>query len=133
MFQLTLLTPQKKLLVDESVEEVFIPGYEGEMHILPGHAPLMSMMGTGVMKYRKAGEGKLTPIAISWGYAEVSPSGMNVLAETAETAEEIDLGRAKAAEKKAETELANLDLDQEMIEKYLHKLERARVRQEVAQ
>lgn len=133
MFNFTFLTPEKKLIEDVPVQEVFLPGHLGEMHILPGHAPMMTTMRTGVLKYRLEGSQKLEVAAISWGYAQVSPQGVNILAETAETPEEIDTARAKLAEKKAETELGNLDLDAELIEKNIAKLERARIRQEVAE
>ena len=130
MFSLTLLTPQKKMLVDEPVEEVFVPGFLGEMHILPGHAPLMTVMSTGVLRYRVAGEA-MREVAVSWGYCEVSPKGVSVLAETAETPEEIDLERAKLAQGRAETNLTNLSLEAEVIAKNLKKLDRSRVRQDI--
>ena len=129
MFQLTILTPVKKMLVDVEVEEVFVPAFGGEMHILPGHSPLMTTMKTGVLRYKTAGEEKT--VAISWGYAQVSPTGMSVLAETAETPEEIDTDRAKAAEARAAKELENLDMEAKLIERSLAKLERAKVRQDI--
>jgi F-type H+-transporting ATPase subunit epsilon len=86
-----------------------------------------------VLRYTLEGSDKEQVAAVSWGYAQVTPLGVNILAETAETPKDIDLTRAQMAEKKAETELANLDLDAEMIEKYLSKLERARIRREVAE
>ncbi len=98
---LTLVTPEKKLLTDVEVEEVFVPGFRGELNILPGHAPLMTTLSTGVMRYRLKGSTELKSVVVSWGYCEVNPNGVLILAETAERAEEIDQDRALAAWKLA--------------------------------
>lgn len=129
---LTLLTPKKKLLVDTAVDYVVVPGENGEMEVLPGHSPLMTVMKTGVLRY-KTTTGQEEKVAISWGYCEVSPTGVNVLAETAETAGEIDLARAKEAEEKANSQLDQADADIKLVEKNLEKIKRSQVRQEVAQ
>ena len=130
--KLTLLTPVKKLLVDEEVEYVFIPGVQGEMQVLPNHVPLMTTLQTGVLRY-KPKNGEEQKVAISWGYCEVSPLGVNVLSETAETSGELSLERAKEAEQNALANLDADDVDSALIEKSLLKIKRAQVRQEVAQ
>lgn len=130
--QLTLLTPVKKILVNEDVESVFVPGVNGEMEILPNHAPLMSTMQTGVLRYKPV-NGDLKKVAISWGYCEVSPAGVSVLAETAEDASEIDFERAKKAEADAEAKLSTEGLEADEIQKNLNKILRAKARQEVSQ
>ena len=95
MFTLTLVTPQKKLLTDVEIEEVVVPAHRGQLNILPGHAPLMTTLTAGVLKVRLRGESQFKSAAISWGYCEVSPAGVNVLADTAEWPEEIDKVRVE--------------------------------------
>lgn len=132
MFTLNLVTPEKKLVAGAEIEEVFVPAYRGELNILPGHAPLMTTLSTGILRYRFKGESELHPVAISWGYCQVSPVGVNILAETAERPEEIDLARVNAARAKAAEKLALSDLNEEDLAKYQGKVERARIREEVA-
>jgi F-type H+-transporting ATPase subunit epsilon len=131
MFTLTLVTPEKKLVTDQEIEEVFVPAFRGELNILPGHAPLMTTLSTGVLKYRLKGESTLHPVAVSWGYCQVNPLGVNVLAETAERPEELDTFRIHKSMQMAEEKLAG-ELDPELFEKYYRKIVRASVRQEVA-
>lgn len=132
MFTLTLVTPEKKLVAGQEIEELFVPGYLGELNIHPGHAPLLTTLGTGIVRYRVKGEAKLHAAAISCGYAQVTPIGVNILAETAERPDEIDVERAKATQKTAEDRLAKQNEEPEAIEKLQRKIERARVRLEVA-
>lgn len=132
MFTLTLVTPEKKLVAGQEIEELFVPGYLGELNILPGHAPLLTTLGTGVVRYRVKGEPKLHACAISWGYAQVNPLGVNILAETAETPSEIDVERAKTTLKESEDRLAKQNEEPEAIEKLQRKIERARARLDVA-
>ena len=131
MFQLNLVTPEKRLVTGLEVEEIFVPAFRGELNVLPGHAPLMSTLTTGIVRYRAKGDTQFKMVAVSWGYCQVSPTAVNILAETAETPEEIDLDRAKYSLKLSEEKLASSDLDVEMLEKYLAKMARARVRQEL--
>lgn len=132
MFTLTLVTPEKKLVSGQEIEEVFVPAYAGELNILPGHAPLMTTLSTGVLRYRFKGETTLHPVAISWGYCQVNPTGVNVLAETAERPEEIDLNRVKASRATAEEKLASAEMTPEELEKFQGKIARAQAREEVA-
>lgn len=129
--KLTLVTPDKKLLTDVEVEEVFVPGFMGELNILPGHAPLMTTLSTGILRYRLKASTELKSIVVSWGYCEVNPNGVLVLAETAERAEDIDQERALAAWKLANERIDSGQLDPENIEKYRRKKERADVRRSV--
>lgn len=128
MFKLTLVTPEKKLLTDEEVEEVVVPAYMGEINILPGHAPLMSTLGVGILRYKLKGGSGFSSAAISWGYCEVNPEGVNILAETAETVEELDRERIEAARKKADEMLRSGKLDGDEIVKYQRKIRRAEAR-----
>jgi F-type H+-transporting ATPase subunit epsilon len=95
MFKLTLVTPQKRLMTDVEIEEVIVPANRGQLNILPGHAPLMTTLTAGVFKVRLKGESAFKSAAISWGYCEVNPLGVNVLAETAEWPEEVSKERAE--------------------------------------
>ncbi len=125
---LTLVTPEKKLLADVEIEELFVPAFRGQLDILPGHAPLMTTIETGLVKYRLKGSADLKTVVVSWGYCQVTPKGVTILAETAERAEEIDQDRALAAWKLSLERLDSGELDPERVEKYRRKLRRAEVR-----
>ncbi len=96
---LEVVTPHRTVLV-EDVDSVTLPGIEGELCILPEHIPLLTTLDTGIMSY-KSSSGKTLAIAVHWGYAQVEGNIVRVLAELAETADEIDIERAQDAEKKA--------------------------------
>lgn len=100
--RLELVTPERFML-SEDVEEIIIPGYEGELGVLPEHTQYLSIVNVGVLSYRKGGGWQ--KIAISGGVAEITPERVVVLADTAEHAEEINLERARLAQKRAEDEL----------------------------
>ena len=112
--QLIVVTPERQLL-RESVVEVTVPGLEGQLGILPGHAPLMTELGIGELSYKTSTLSQPMVLAVVRGFAEVLPDRVTVLAETAERAEEIDLARAEEAKARAEKRLAsgdsNLDWD----------------------
>ena len=112
--QLIVVTPERQLL-RESVVEVTMPGLDGQLGILPGHAPLMTELGIGELAYRASASSQPVVLAVISGFAEVLPDRVTVLAETAERAEEIDLARAEEAKARAEKRLAagdsNLDWD----------------------
>jgi F-type H+-transporting ATPase subunit epsilon len=100
--QLEIVTPER-LVVNEAVEYIEIPGKTGYLGVLPGHAPLISELAAGELTYRSGNQTKR--VAVAWGFAEVLQTKVTILAETAEKAEEIDTARAEAARKKAEAEL----------------------------
>ena len=100
--KLEIVTPER-LLVEADAEEVVIPGESGYLGVLPGHAPLITEIAVGEIAYRAAGEVKR--LAVAWGFAEVLPDKMTILAEIAEKAEEIDVVRAREQKKHAEDEL----------------------------
>jgi len=101
--ELQIVTPQRHVL-QETVQAIEIPGKEGYLGILPGHAPLITELGIGILAYRKGGETRY--VSVIQGYAEVLPDRVIVLAEISERAEEIDLERARAAQARAQAELA---------------------------
>ena len=101
-FQLEIVTPEK-LVVQDEVEEMQIPGKNGYLGILPGHAPLITELAVGEISYRKGAETHF--LAVAWGFAEVLPDRVTILAETAERAEEIDVKRAEEAKQRAQERL----------------------------
>ena len=101
--ELQVVTPDR-LLLREAVDEVEIPGSEGYFGVLPGHTPLLAALAVGEMWYRK-GEEK-TYLSIAFGFAEVLPDRVTILARVAERADEVDVDRAEAARKRAEERLA---------------------------
>jgi F-type H+-transporting ATPase subunit epsilon len=128
MLTLSLVTPAKKILTDVAISEVFVPTATGELNILEGHASLMALLDVGILRYKVQGQSNLEQVVISWGYLEVSKDHITVLAETAETIDMIDVGRAEEALKRAEKTLLGADLEQHQFQKYQAKLERAMVR-----
>jgi F-type H+-transporting ATPase subunit epsilon len=128
--ELIVVTPERQLL-QETVVEVTIPGLDGALGILPGHAPLMTELGNGELSYRQGTTSQPVSLAVLRGFAEVLGNRVTVLAETAERAEEIDLARAEAAKARAEKRLAstdsNIDWDRATVA-----LERAVIRIQVA-
>jgi len=106
--ELIIVTPERQL-VREKVVEVTIPGLEGELGVLPGHAPLITELGIGELGYRKSASSEAVSLAVIQGFAEVLPDRVTILAETAERAAEIDLARAEAAKARAEQRLASND------------------------
>jgi len=103
--ELVIVTPERQLL-RETVVEATLPGADGCLGILPGHAPLITELGIGELTYRGKGAGEPGHLAIISGFAEVLGDRVTVLAETAERPEEIDVTRAEEAKKRAEQRLA---------------------------
>ena len=101
--QLEIVTPDRPL-VREEVDELQIPGAEGYFGVLPGHAPLLATLKVGELWYRVGQEKHY--LAIAGGFAEVLPDRVTILAQVAERAEDVDVGRAEAARKRAEARLA---------------------------
>jgi len=128
--KLTVVTPERELL-SESVVEVQLPGADGYLGVLPGHAPLITELGVGELTYQPTKSIESTVLAIMSGFAEVLPDRVTVLAETAERAAEIDLARAERALKRAQERLSsgdpNLNWDRAAIA-----LQRALIRIQVA-
>ena len=111
MFKLSLVTPEKKLVTDQEMEEIIVPANAGELNILPGHAPLLTTLVPGILKYKLKGASQFIEVAISWGYCQVSAEGVNVLAEHAMTADEIKPEQVKQQLKDSEARLASESLD----------------------
>ena len=118
--ELQIVTPDR-LLVREQVDEVQIPGQEGYFGVLPGHTPLLAALAVGEMWYRKGPE--KTYLAVAFGFAEVLPDRVTILAQVAERADEIDLERAETARKRAEERVTHpkSDVDYEQARRELTK------------
>src|SRR5215216_2052077 len=106
---LEIVTPDRSL-VTEQVDEVQLPGSEGYFGVLPGHTPLLSTLQVGELWYR-VGQDKHF-LSIAFGFAEVLPERVTVLAQIAERAEEIDVARAEAAKRRAEERVARASTPQ---------------------
>jgi len=96
-------------LVNEQVDEVGVPGVQGYFGVLPGHTPLLSTLQVGTLWYRQGQD--MHYVSIAFGFAEVQPDHVTVLAQIAEKPEEIDVARAEAAKKRAEERLATPAMD----------------------
>ena len=127
--QLEIVTPDR-LVQKDVAEEIQIPGKNGYLGILPGHAPLITELAVGEIIYRVGG--RLTRVAVAWGFAEVLPDKVTILAERAEKAEDIDVKRAEDAKKRAEDRLhsASTEVD---FERAQNALDRAQTRIDVSQ
>jgi len=106
--QLQIVSPDRAL-VNEQVEEVQIPGTEGYFGVLPGHTPLLASLGVGVLWYRQGRD--MHFLTIAFGFAEVQPDRVTILAQTSEKADQIDAARAEAAKKRAEQRFAQPTTD----------------------
>src|SRR5215468_11920182 len=127
-FQLEIVTPEK-VAVRDAAEEMQIPGTNGYLGILPGHAPLITELAVGEITYRAGGA--THHLAVAWGFAEVLPDKVTILAETAERPQEIDVKRAEQAKAKAE-ELLKTGKTEEDFTKAEDKLQRSETRLHVA-
>jgi F-type H+-transporting ATPase subunit epsilon len=128
LIHLTIVTPERSL-VDEQVEEIQLPGAEGYLGILPGHAPLFTELKVGELGYRKGSHWGW--LSVAWGFSEVLPGQVRVLAETAERANEIDVERAARAKDRAEKRLTQVGQDVDY-SRALVALERAIIRIQVS-
>jgi|SRR4030095_6852663 F-type H+-transporting ATPase subunit epsilon len=127
--QLEVVTPERRVLA-EPVEMVTVPGFGGELGILPGHTPLISQLKTGVLTYVQ--EGKSFQLHVSGGFVEVRDDYVAVLAEVAERPEEIDAARARLSRERVEKQLTTWAGTEEDFELARVRLERSMVRLQLA-
>lgn len=106
------IVSQDRMVYEGDVDIVVLPGSEGEMGILPNHAPLLTTLKYGIVKVRKDGEEEVFTVA--GGVAEVQPDIVTVLADAAENVREIDVARAEAARKRAQEFLAGAKAEENM-------------------
>lgn len=128
-FLLEVVTPEK-LLLSQQVDEVIAPGSEGEFGVLPGHCHFLSTLKIGELRYRVDQE--THSMAVLWGFAEVTPTKVTIMAEVAEKAEDIDVERATAKVAEAERRLQAGGLPSEVKEAQVS-LEKARLRKKIAE
>jgi F-type H+-transporting ATPase subunit epsilon len=126
---LEIVTPER-LLLSQQVDEVIAPGSEGDFGVLPGHCHFLSTLRIGELLYRVGDS--TSHMAVLWGYAEITPTKVTILAEIAEKAEDIDVERAQAAFEKAEQRLKVGGLPSEVKEAEIS-LEKARLRKRIAE
>lgn len=131
MFKLNLVTPEKRIVTDQELEEITLPAHRGELNILPGHAPLMTTLDAGVLKYRLK-NGQTSEFAISWGYCQVSAEGVSVLAENAVASGDINVKSAQENLRQFESRLLNESLDDQEFEKLQHEIARLNAELEVS-
>ncbi len=127
---LEIVAPSRQVVRSERVDEVIAPGSEGEFGVLPGHTPFLTTLRVGMLSYREGTEWH--HLAVDWGYAEVGPNRVIILAEGADRASEIDLAEERVAKEQAERVLSE-KLEQKDYEKARVDLLRALVRIQVAE
>jgi F-type H+-transporting ATPase subunit epsilon len=127
--KLTILSPERRLVDGLDVETVTLPGSEGQIQVLAGHAPMVSSLETGVFSY-KLPNGQEETGLLTTGFLEVMNDQVIVMAETLELQGEIDVSRAREAQKKAESALLDADMDEHKFRKYQLKLQRSILRQQ---
>lgn len=132
MFKLSLLTPDKKIFVDHEIEDVRVPAFRGELDILPGHAPLITTLSTGVLRWRLKGETAYKTVIVSWGYCEVHPEGVDILADIVDLPEEINIEEDKAIIASSEKKLLIETLDDQQWDETQRDISRARAHLDVA-
>jgi F-type H+-transporting ATPase subunit epsilon len=129
MIEVDIVTPVRKLYEGVRANSVRLPSAQGELLVLPGHTELLALLGTGLLSIFL--DGNERRFSVSAGFAEVRKDRVLVLAETCEEADDIDVERARKAQKRAE-ELLGAASTEEEFKKYQFKLQRALVRQQVA-
>jgi F-type H+-transporting ATPase subunit epsilon len=127
---LEIVAPGRQVVRSERVDEVIAPGSEGEFGVLPGHMPFLTTLKVGMLSYREGTEWHR--LVVDWGYAEVGPNRVVILAEGADRAAEINLAEAKQAKESAEKTLAE-KLEPQAHEKARIELLKALIRIQVAE
>ncbi|MCE5322665.1 F0F1 ATP synthase subunit epsilon [bacterium] len=112
-FKLEVITPDRKVLSDDKIASVMLPGIEGYLGVLASHAPLMTALGCGELDFRRP-DGTSDVMAICGGFVEVLDNKVTVLSDSAELVSEIDLERAKQAAQRAERRIASHEPDIDM-------------------
>ena len=109
--KLSLYTPESKVADKIFISEVLVPSQKGQLGILPGHAPLISLLDAGILEYWKEGSSQSHKVAVGWGYLEVSKNEVRVLAETAQTKKVLDKKKIERELKSAYDELQKSDFN----------------------
>ncbi|TMF98255.1 MAG: F0F1 ATP synthase subunit epsilon [Chloroflexi bacterium] len=125
-----IVTAERLVLSEEGVDEIVAPGIEGELTVLPMHAPLLTMIKPGVMRIKRGNDE--TDMAITGGFLEVRDDRVTILADAAERAEEIDVARAEEARRRAEQQLERREADVDLA-RVSAELQKALIRLKVAE
>ena len=125
-----IVTAERLVLSEEGIDEVVAPGIEGELTVLPMHAPLLTMIKPGVMRIKRGNDE--TDMAITGGFLEVRDDRVTILADAAERAEEIDVARAEEARRRAEQQLERREADVDLA-RVSAELQKALIRLKVAE
>jgi len=131
MLTLHIFGPEKKVVEGRRVAEVTLPGSEGQVQILPGHAAMVGALETGILSYRIEGDA-VARAAISTGFFEVADDQVTLTVETLEMGGDVDMDRARRAQANAEKMLQDATLEEHQFKKYELKLQRALIRQQTA-
>lgn len=113
----SLFTPEKALIENKELKELIVPSVKGYLGILPGHAPLISLLRAGVLKYLPKDSDSWESLALGWGYLEVHSGGVRVLAESAETKQTLDRAKTQQNLKHVLAQLERIDLEPKEREK----------------
>jgi F-type H+-transporting ATPase subunit epsilon len=127
MIEVDIVTPSRRILEGAKTDRITLPTASGEITVLPGHTELVTLLSTGVLGFPAGGAER--KFVISYGFTIVRKDKVIVLAETCEESGEIDVERARQAQKKAEQALSGV-LSEEQMRKYQLKLERSLIRQQ---
>lgn len=114
--RLTLVTPEKKILTGQEVESITVPAFRGELNILDGHTPLITTLDTGIMRWKIKGQDRFHYAVVSWGYCEVFPNGVDILAEAVDLPEDVNMDEMQAYVQKAKSRLATESLSDDEYE-----------------
>lgn len=125
MFTLTLVTPEKTIVKKEELLEITLPAQMGELNILPGHAPLVTVLKAGKLGYKLA-SGLQNDFVMAWGYCQVTDDGVLVLAESLKNKEELQVSFISSQIKNLEEKLNTETLDEESYEKIIKSLDEMR-------
>jgi F-type H+-transporting ATPase subunit epsilon len=125
MFKLYFATPDKKVVADAELEEITLPAHAGELNILPGHAPLMTTLSAGILRYKLKGSDP-EKRAISWGYCQISPEAVTVLAESSVHGTDINENSINKDLKSFEAKLSEESMDDDLWESTQHEIARLR-------
>lgn len=123
--KLTIVTPEKKILTGQEVESLVVPAYRGELNILDGHTPLVTSLDTGIMRWKLKGQDKYHYAVISWGYCEVFPNGVDILADAADLQDDVNLDECQKYMEEAKKRISTESLSDEDYENLTRGIKRA--------
>lgn len=109
--KISIYTPENPLLQEQVISEVIVPSVRGELGILPGHAPLISLLQAGVLRYKTEGASEFQKVAVGWGYLEIEADHVKVLAESVQTKQALDRSKTQKELDQILKQLEQVDLE----------------------